>query len=488
MRTLLWFRDKDLRLADHPALHEALARGPVLPLYVLEPATTADGARPHHQQFLLDALADLEQSIARRGSRLLVARGDPARVVPELARRWAVDRVAAQRRAEPEASAQDARVARALGVPFDLHPGETLLPAGTLRNGAGAPHSVFSWFARDFHLRAAVAAPLPAPRALPPLPPDLRAPTDGLPRAEDPGLPRNPLVQPGGERAARARLRAFLAGAAGDYRRGRDRMDRPGTSRLSADLKFGTLSPRAVWHAITRALGDSPDARTFTGELIWREFAYSTLHDRPALLTEPFQPAWAAFPWIDQPDAWTAWVEGTTGYPVVDAAARQLLGEGFVHNRARMVSASFLSKHLLIDYRRGEAHYLRLLTDGDPAQNNLNWQWCAGCGCDAQPYFRVFNPVRQGQRFDPDGDYVRRWVPELARLPARYVHHPWTAPPDVLDSAGVKLGASYPRPIVDHTFARARFLALASETLREPARPAARRPHAAALQPTSRPR
>jgi deoxyribodipyrimidine photo-lyase len=224
---------------------------------------------------------------------------------------------------------------------------------------------------------------------------------------------------------------------------------------------------RTVWHAVDRALRElSPDAlRRYQDELLWREFAHSTLFDRPALLEQPFRADWRDFPWRDDQRGWRAWVEGRTGYPVVDAAARQLLATGFVHNRARMVAASFLAKHLLIDFRRGERHYFELLTDGDWANNDLGWQWSAGCGCDAQPWFRIFNPTTQGEKFDPEGEYVRHWVPELARLPARYIHAPQAAPAAVLAEAGVRVGHDYPAPIVEHAFARQRFIEIARKHL-----------------------
>jgi deoxyribodipyrimidine photo-lyase len=272
-------------------------------------------------------------------------------------------------------------------------------------------------------------------------------------------------VLEGGEEAARERLRRFLRKAA-RYAECRDRMDLPGTSRLSADLKFGTLSARQVWTEVERAVGGTAAARAFLNELVWREYAHGMLWDRPELLERPFRREYEGFPWSDDEAPREAWVRGRTGYPVVDASARQLLAEGFVHNRARMISASFLTRHLLVDYRRGEAHYLKHLTDGDWAQNNAGWQWSAGCGCDAQPYFRIFNPVIQGERFDPEGGYVRRWVPELARVPARYIHRPWSAPEDVLRAAGVRLGETYPRPVVEHRFARERFLAVAARHLK----------------------
>jgi deoxyribodipyrimidine photo-lyase len=467
-RTLVWFRGKDLRLSDHLPLRSALEAGEVIPLFVLDPFFFApERARelPHRMQFLLDSLGALAQEIEQKGSRLLLARGPSLEVIPRLAQHWRVDRVVAQRWTEPFARVRDERVARRLGVPLELFEGETLLPPGTLRTGAGRPYAVFTPFARAFGKAARIAAPLPAPKRLPPLPSDLQFESCALPSLAELGLERNAALLAGGERAAQKRLQVFLDGPAAEYATGRDRMDRAGTSRLSADLKFGTLSPRAVWRAIDERLGAAPGSVSFKNELVWREFNYSTLWDRPALLSVPFRSDFRSFPWRFDEDGWRAWVAGATGYPIVDASARQLLSEGYVHNRARMISASFLTKHLLIHYRFGERHYLKYLTDGDWAQNNAGWQWSAGCGVDAQPYFRVFNPVTQGERFDPSGEYVRRWVPELRGLPDKYLHAPWTAPPGVLAQAGVRLGRDYPLPIVDHKEARSRFLYVAEQHL-----------------------
>ena len=418
-------------------------------------------------QFLLESIASLAANLEHLGSRLILVRGRSIEQVPKLAKRWKVDRVVAQSWVVPIGRERDRKIASALGVPFELFDTETLCPPGTLRNGDGDPFSVFTAFARAFARDIRVEASEPAPRSLPPVPEDIRTAGVTLPTLESLGLAHNPHVQAGGERNARARLKAWLARDAKDYDELRNRMDLPGTSRLSADLKFGTLSVRTVWNAVNRRLRElSPDAlRVYQNELLWREFSHSTLFDRPKLLAETFRPEWRDFPWRQDETGWRAWVEGKTGYPVVDAAARELLNTGFVHNRARMIAASFLAKHLLVDFRRGEEHYLNLLTDGDWANNDAGWQWSAGCGCDAQPWFRIFNPVTQGEKFDPEGNFVRHWVPELAAMPAKHIHSPWKAPAGVLSSANVQVGANYPSPIIDHDFARQRFLETARKHL-----------------------
>ncbi|HJW09084.1 MAG TPA: deoxyribodipyrimidine photo-lyase [Holophagaceae bacterium] len=466
MRTLLWFRGKDLRVADHAPLVEAAAGGEVVPVFVLDPYFFApDRARelPHRMQFLLDSLRSLEANLAHLGSRLLVVEGRSTEVIPQLADQWKVDRVFAHGWTEPFARERDRRVEAGLGragIPFRLFEGVTLAPPGSLLTGGGTMYGVFTPFARAFRQRIAVSAPLPAPRSLPPLPTGPTPPTVPIPQLGALGLARNDRLQAGGEKAGRERLRRFLAGPLDGYAEGRNRLDVEGSSRLSADLKFGTLSVRGVWHAAASSGQPAPSVDAYLIELLWREFSHHLLWHRPGLLEGPFRADFQGFPWAGEGAGFEAWAQGRTGYPLVDAAARQLRETGFVHNRARMIAASFLTKHLMVDYRLGEAHYLTWLTDGDWAPNNAGWQWSAGCGCDAQPWFRVFNPVTQGGTFDPEGAYVRRFLPELVDLDPKWIHRPWEAP----ESQRRKL--DYPEPIVDHAKARIRFLEAAKRHLK----------------------
>lgn len=474
MRTLVWFRGKDLRVADHAPLADATRAGETIPLFVLDPYFfSEERAReiPHRMQYLVEALAELAVSIARLGSRLVVVVGKSVEIVPAIARELHVDRVVGYRWTEPIGRERDRRVKEALlPLPFDLYEGETLAAPGAIMTGSGGPFSVFAPFARAFDRIVDAEPPRRAPRSLSPLPVlprSVKAREVLVPRPEDIGVDRNPRIVPAGEAAAHARLRRFLRGPGARYDVLRDLIGEAGTSRISQDLKFGTLSARAAWWTSKQALAFHPKAqRAYLNELVWREFAYHVLWHHPRVLDEPFKPAWRRFPWRHDEEGWRAWVQGTTGYPVVDASARQLHAEGFVHNRARMIAASFLTKHLLIDFRLGEAHYLRFLTDGDWAANDLGWQWVTGCGADAQPWFRVFNPVLQGEKFDPRGAYVRQWLPELASLPDRWIHRPWEAPTRELTRAKVVLGRSYPRPVVDHAAARERFLLAARGHLR----------------------
>lgn len=476
MRTIVWFRGKDLRLADHLPLLDAIRTGDVVPLFVVDPyffAKSRAAALPNRMQFLVESLHEVAEGLEARGSRLLCVEGKSIEMVPRVAEALGAERVVGHRWSEPVGRDRDRHVAAALeaqGRRLELFEGETLMKPGEVLTGSETPFAVFTPFSRAFAKAVKIDAPKAAPRTLPKLPAipaamkKLLAP---LPTLASIGVERNEHLVAAGEKAAHARANKFLKGPASRYEKGRNELGDEGTSRLSQDLKFGLISPREVWHLAEKALAKHPTAKKiYLNELVWREFAYDVVRHKPRVLEEPFRPLWEHFPWRKDKRGWEAWTLGQTGYPVVDASARELLGSGFVHNRARMISASFLTKHLLVDYRMGEAHYLKFLTDGDWASNNLGWQWSAGCGVDAQPWFRVFNPIGQGEKFDPDGAYVRRWVPELAKLGNKWIHHPWDAPAEDLRRAGVELGRTYPHPIVDHAEARARFLAAANGHLK----------------------
>lgn len=480
MRTLVWFRGNDLRLRDHLPLYKALRQGEAILVYVLEPeqwSPVAASGAPHRQRYLRQIVQSLERDIEERGSRLLLVAGRPLDVLPWLAAGCHVDEVLAQRQTDPEARQLASKLEAKLSVPLRLFDGETLVVPGSMRTTTGGPYSVFTAFAKATWRQLDVKPPIPVPARLPPLPADVakwvmnatKQPKealrflDHLPEFDEQTPTVSPAVLCGGEREALKRLRHFVGENGHNYVEARDCLALDGTSRLSGDLKFGSVSPRQIWTAATKAMVNDAGRTKFLTQLLWREFAYSTLWDRPELLTQPFQARFARFPWRKDPQGYAAWAEGRTGYPVVDAAARQLLQEGYVHNRARMIAASFLAKDLLVDFRLGEHHYLDWLIDGDRAQNDLGWQWSSGSGCDAQPYFRIFNPITQGEKFDPEGNYVRRYVPELARLPTRHIHAPWLAPRQELARADIRLERDYPAPIVDHAGARNRFLAIAAE-------------------------
>jgi deoxyribodipyrimidine photo-lyase len=374
---------------------------------------------------LLDALADLAASLAVRGSRLTLVPGKSVEVIPKLSALLGGARVLAHRWVEPFARERDRRVKEALGDRFTLYEGETLLTPGSVRTQGGGPYAVFTPFSRACRreLDRGVGAPIPPPPLIPTRAAPRQLETCDLPTLDSLGLTRNPRVIAGGETHARQRLDRFVAERLSAYPTARDRMDLDGTSRLSADLKFGALSIREVYGRVASASARTKSAPVreaadkFLSELLWREFTHHTLWDHPEVLRRPFRATFEGFPWRDDERALEAWRQGATGYPIVDAAARQLVLEGYVHNRARMIAASFLTKHLLIDYRLGEAHYLKHLVDGDWAQNNAGWQWSAGCGCDAAPLFPRLQPCGAGAEVRPRGG-LHPAVPPPARGPS----------------------------------------------------------------------
>jgi len=467
---IVWFRD-DFRLSDHPALHAAgKVDAPVICLYVLD-ETLPSPARPlggAARWWLAQSLRALQASLEAIGAPLILRKGSAARIIVELARANGAGAVFWNEIAQaPEQAAAD-RVAgglEAIGVTPHRFPGDLLATPAQIRNKEGRGLRVFTPFWKRVQALGALPEPLPAPKKL--------NAVSGIAsdRLEDWGLePRHPDWAGGlretwtpGENAAKARLAKFLKSGLAGYSGDRDRPDRAGTSGLSPHLRFGEISPRQVWHAACFAADERPalegDVEKFLSELGWREFCRHLLFDVPELATRNLQPSFDALPWKRNAKALAAWQRGRTGYPIIDAGMRELWHTGVMHNRVRMVVASFLVKHLLIDWREGEAWFWDTLVDADPGSNPANWQWVAGSGADAAPYFRVFNPILQGQKFDPDGIYVRRWVPELARLSDKLIHQPWTATPLELAAAGVELGKDYPTPVIDHKHGRERALA-----------------------------
>ena len=438
--SLLWFR-RDLRLADHPALLAAIdaarPEGAVLPVFVLDPALWRPAGAPR-RQFLRDCLAALQESL---DGALVVRSGDPAVVLPALVRETGATTVHVSADAGPYGRRRDTAVERALGtVPLVRTGSPYAVTPGRVTKRDGSPFTVFSPFARAWRTHGWRA---PAPR-----PSDVSwltgVPSEDLPPAQELGGVRLPVA---GEAAALAAWDRFHAERLTGYPETRNRPDTEGTSRLSAYLKYGCVHPRTLLADLSG--GDDEAVRRFTDELAWREFYADVVWHRPESVREPLDPRTGSIEFDSGPEAdslYATWVEGRTGYPIVDAGMCQLRGEAYVHNRVRMIVASFLVKDLHLDWRRGARHFMQHLVDGDLASNNHGWQWVAGTGTDASPYYRVFNPTRQGRQFDPDGAYVRRWVPELRDVPTAYVHEPWLAP------GGVPAG--YPEPVVEHAAER----------------------------------
>jgi len=467
MRVLFWFR-KDLRLDDNTGLAEAArdARGDVVPFYASEPEILS---RPDmaatRVRFVLESLADLAVAIESCGSHLALSHGSATETVVRAARAAQADAVYWNDEYEPQLVRRDDAVESALrreGVAVRRFHDRLLVPPGAVATRDGKPFVVYTPFRR-----ACEALPRSGP-----LPRVSRFAAHELPRPalaslERLGLSTGQAPWPGGAAAARRRLKRFLLRGLARYEAGRDHPAEPATARLSADLKFGTLSPRTVASAVLAAAREDgrlrPCAEKLITELRWRDFYAHVLNHHPHVESGAFRRKYDAIRWRGNPGHLAAWQAGRTGYPLVDAGMRELAATGFMHNRVRMVVASFLAKDLLLDWRLGERHFMQRLVDGDLASNNGGWQWAASTGTDAQPYFRIFNPVLQGERFDPHGAYVGRWVPELSKLPARWVHRPWEAPAPALDDWGVVLGESYPTPIVDHQEQRDRALAMYRE-------------------------
>ena len=458
MRVIHWFRS-DLRIADNTAFAAACRRADALaPVFVMDDTLLQVHREAHPRlRFLYACLGDLAAAFEAAGSRLIVVRGAPHRCLPALARACKASLVTWNRDYGPYAKHRDRMVRDSLerdGVQVRTYKDRVIFEGGELQTVQGGTYTVHTHFRRAWWRRYQAGPPRIAPA--PALPACIAgAPADALPRLRGRGVRADTTDIPrGGAAPARERLDAFLDGAAHRYHVDRDYPAVAGTSRLSPYLRFGAISVRECVRAGLALAAAEPGAeegvRTWIDELVWREFYHAILDAHPRVLDGAFREACDMLEWDDDVDRLEAWQAGKTGYPIVDAGMRELAATGWMHNRARMIVASFLTKDLHIDWRAGERWFMHRLVDGDPASNNGGWQWAASTGTDAQPYFRIFNPTSQGERFDPGGEYVRRWVPELEGLGGKAVHRPWTAP---LESR------AYPAPIIDH--ARERAIALA---------------------------
>jgi deoxyribodipyrimidine photo-lyase len=463
---IYWFR-QDLRLRDLPGLSAALAAGrPVLACYILDDESPGPWRMGGASRWWLHpSLAALGSEIEELGGQLYLARGRPEGILADLAARSGADLICCSRQYEPWARQleEDLHIAlRSRGVTLKRYGGSLLWEPDTVSNLAGQPFKVFTPFWRK--CRSLTMAP---PVAMPEMrfglwqrharPVDELRDWQLLPTRPDWAQGWEQRWQPG-ERGAQLRLDEFLHGAIADYDAGRNYPARQATSRLSAHLHFGEIAPARFFHAARCASAANPalqqETEKFLSELGWREFSTHLLYHFPTLPEQPFKADFAAFPWVGGARELRAWQQGKTGYPMVDAGMRELWQTGYLHNRVRMMAASFLCKHLLVDWRAGQRWFWDTLVDADLANNACGWQWVAGSGADASPYFRIFNPTTQGLKFDKAGGYIRRWLPELAALPDNCLQQPWAAPAEVLRDAGVKLGDTYPLPIVDHRDAR----------------------------------
>lgn len=465
--SIVWFR-QDLRLDDNPALQAAIeAGGPIIPVFIR--AAEEEGSwRPGEASdwWLHHSLSELDKQLHQHHSRMIYRTGDSLKTLLDVAKETKAKAVYWNRRYEPKLIARDKIVKAELrkeGLIAESFNGHLLFEPWEVSTKEDRPYQVFTAFWRACLAKGEPAEPIAATKQIP-------AP-EHWPKSADLDsmhlLPTRPWIkglqaawEPGSMGAAK-QLQAFVSHTIGGYQTSRDLPAESGTSRLSPHLHFGEISVRTVWHAVRSHLSHvktgSPvcaSAETYLKELGWREFAHHLLYHFPTTTDHPLRPEFAKFPWEENRKALRAWQRGQTGYPIVDAGMRELWATGWMHNRVRMIVASFLVKDLRLHWREGAAWFWDTLVDADLGNNTLGWQWSAGCGADAAPYFRVFNPTLQSEKFDAEGQYVRLWVPELKELPTKWLHAPWAAPSDVLTKAGVKLGKTYPQPIVDHGEAR----------------------------------
>lgn len=464
--TIVLFR-QDLRLHDHPALTAAAQRGTVIPVFVLDDVVCRDWPMGGASRWWLkQSLLKLGSTIEKSGGQLVLRQGDTLSVLRDIQNESGADAIYLSRQYQPWSAQTEKTINDTFseaGVEVKRYPGTLLHEPGSVLTGSGTGFKVFTPFWRAA-LKQSIATPLPSPSvkwaAMRPSSEQLN--NWMLDPEEHAGVPDwaagwEDLWEPGEDGAHNA-LEAFLEEPVEHYSQGRDLPAQRYTSRLSPHLKFGEISPRQVWASAQQRKLSAPQWNgaidKFLAEIGWREFCYQLIDLFNEMPDRPFKGQFDGFPWDNCEEHLKAWQRGMTGYPVVDAGMRELWQTGFMHNRVRMIVASFLTKHLLVHWIEGERWFWDCLLDADIASNACSWQWVAGSGADAAPYFRIFNPIAQGQKFDPEGEYVKRWCPELAELPKKFVHAPWEAPAMTLTSAGVELGKNYPEPIVDHKTAR----------------------------------
>ena len=465
---IVWFR-RDLRIADNPALHAASQTGrPVIAVFILDEETGRPPGSASHW-WLHHALIALSHDLQKPGLELTLRQGDSENILRSLIKETSADHIFWNRLYFKPEIDRDMTIKSALkddNITVESFNGNLIREPWEVKTGSGGYYRVYTPYWRQVKsIGPERREVLPAPTSLKPL--------DKLPKSDtledwqlSPSAPNwaegfEPHWKPGSA-GAFEKLRAFFNDAAHHYADDRNRPDKIGTSRLSPHLAWGEISPVQLWYATLAEVqkGDLSEGQAdkFLSEIVWREFAYHLLYFHPDMISSPLKPAFADFPWNKDHASLRAWRTGMTGYPIVDAGMRELWETGWMHNRVRMIVASFLIKHLLIPWQEGEKWFWDTLVDADIANNSASWQWVAGSGADAAPYFRIFNPFSQGEKFDPDGNYVRKYVPELTALPNKYIHQPWSAPQYVLDEAGITLGETYPEPVVDHAFARKRAL------------------------------
>ncbi len=459
MKTTIWWIRKDIRLSDNGAFNEAIEQGDqIIPVFILDPKLlNSESVSDSRLKFMHNALWSLNQQLMKRGSRLILREGNPLVELSKLVRETKADGIFFEENYSPYAKIRDQHIFEEL--PAVSVAGVTGKHPRAVLKDDSTPYLVFTPFRKRWmsstdefrKLNEFSTQKISTPSGIPSLkiPNQWSVPLKGFPASEE---------------EAHRRFDVFLDGPIFRYHENRDILGADGTSRLSPYLRFGLISIRKIYNQIFELVDEISANRDVKSldiwlyELIWREFYYSILYHFPSVLQESFREKYRDLPWLNNQADFLAWKSGLTGYPIIDAAMRQLSSTGWMHNRARMVTASFLTKDLLIDWRWGEKWFMQNLVDGDPANNNGGWQWAAGVGTDAAPYFRIFNPVSQSKKFDPNGKYIKHWVKELRNVPEKFVHEPWKMDAGTQKSSECIIGKDYPHPIVDHDFARERAL------------------------------